>query len=292
MKIKIKELFSYFIIIAMALLLAANYYIFIIENKFAPAGLNGIATMIQYKTGISISYVSLIINIPLCIVSSFIIEHKFAVKTLLFTLVYSFSFLALQRINPAYLQYDAAGHDTVFPVIISGVLSGVVYGFCFKNNSCTGGTDIISKILNKRNPNFNFFTVTFTLNALVAAISLFVYADEGNINYKPVALCIAYCFISTFMGNYIIRGYKSAYKFTVITTHPNEIIAEITTVLKHSATKIEAVGGYSDQSKTVLICVVNKHQLNDFRKIIDNFADTFSFCETVSETYGNFKHIK
>lgn len=64
MKTKINSLFSYLIISLVAILLAFNYQLFIVRNGFAPAGLNGIATMIQYKTGFSIGYMSLIINIP------------------------------------------------------------------------------------------------------------------------------------------------------------------------------------------------------------------------------------
>ena len=64
-------------VIAVALLLAFNYQLFIVENGFAPAGLNGIATMVQYKTGFSIGYMSLIINVPLCILAYFFIDKKY-----------------------------------------------------------------------------------------------------------------------------------------------------------------------------------------------------------------------
>ena len=111
-------------------------------------------------------------------------------------------------------------------------------------------------------------------------------------DYKPVALCITYCFISNFVGNYIIKGAKTAYKFTIVTTHPDEICEEITHVLRHGATKIAAQGAYTGQEKTVLLCVVNKHQLTDFKKILDKYDNTFSFYEVVNETYGNFKHVR
>ena len=134
--------------------------------------------------------------------------------------------------------------------------------------------------------------MTFILNAVIAVVSLFVYSKEGSLNYEPVALCITYCFISFFVGNYIIKGTKSAYKFTVITEHPDEILEEINHAIKHGATKLEAHGGYTNSSKTVLICVVNKHQLLDFTKIIDRYEDTFSFYEMVYETYGNFANVR
>ena len=282
---------SYVVVVAAALLLAVDYHIFIVENQFAPAGLNGIATMVQYKTGFSISYMSLLINIPLCIAAYFVLEKDFALKTLVFSLVYSFSYLFLQNSNTDFIQYNAGGHDTIYPVILSGVISGFVYGLCFRNNACTGGTDVVSRYINKIRPESNFFIVTFAINAAVAIISLFVYSD-GALNYKPVALCIAYCSISNFVGNYIIKGTKNAFKFTVITTHPDEIGEELTRTIKHGVTRLEGSGIYSKQEKAVLFCVINRHQLSDFREIIEKYDNTFSFCESVNETFGNFQKVK
>lgn len=286
-----KKSLEYFNIFLVAVLLAFVYYIFIVTNNFAPAGLNGIATMIQYKTGFSISYMSLLINIPLSILAYFLVQKDFAIKTLLFSLVYSFVFLFLQNSNLSFIQYNALGHDTIYPVILSGVLAGVIYGVCFRNNASTGGTDVISRYVNKLRPDANFFVVTFTLNAIVAIASVFVYS-ENNLNYKPMALCIIYCFISTFVGNLLLKTTKTAYKFTVITTHKDEFVEEINKKLHHGCTEIDAIGTYTGTKRSVLICIINKHQLNDFQKIVASYDNTFSYFEMVNETYGNFKHIK
>lgn len=288
---KPKSYLSYLGVVTMAVLLAFNYYIFIITNHFAPAGLNGVATMVQFKTGFSISYMSLLINIPLSILAFFLVQRDFAVKTLLFSLTYSGLYLLLQKSGWDEIQYNAQGHDTIYPVIISGVLSGVVYGICFKNNGSTGGTDVVSRYINKVKPRTDFFIVTFTLNAIVAGASLFVYSEEA-LDYKPVALCITYCFISSFVGNQILKGTKNAYKFSVITTHEKEIIQDIYRVLKHGVTKVTVVGTHSGLERSMLICVVNKHQINDFQKILAKYDNTFSYYEQVNETMGNFKRVK
>ncbi|MBE6947271.1 MAG: YitT family protein [Ruminococcaceae bacterium] len=286
-----KKLWSYSQIVLSAVLLAFVYYVFIVTNSFAPAGLNGIATMIQYKTGFSISYMSLLINIPLSVLAYFLVNKDFAVKTLLFSVVYSTVFLLLQNSDLTFIQYVTLGHDTIYPVILSGVLAGVVYGVCFRNNASTGGTDVVSRYITKVRPETNFFIITFTLNAIVAIASIFVYSD-GVLNYKPMALCIMYCFISTFVGNLLLKTTKTAYKFTIITSHKDEFVEEITHNLRHGCTEIDAIGTYTGTKKYVLICVVNKHQLNDFQSIISKYDDTFSYFEMVNETYGNFKNIK
>ena len=286
-----KKLWSFAQICLCAVLLAFVYYIFIIQNQFAPAGLNGIATMIQYKTGFSISYMSLLINIPLSVLAYFLVQKDFAVKTLVFSVVYSVVFLLLQNSPLEFIQYNTQGHDTIYPVILSGVLSGVVYGICFRNNASTGGTDILSRYITKVKPTTNFFVVTFILNAMVAIASIFVYS-EGTLNYKPMALCILYCFISTFVGNLLLKNAKTAYEFTVITPHGEALAKEITSITHHGCTEIDVTGAYTGGKRTLLICVINKHQLNDFQNLLKKYPGTFSYFMVVNETYGNFKHIR
>jgi len=293
----LKTLVAYAEIALIAVLLAFNYQLFIVVNDFAPAGINGIATMVQYKTGFSIGYMSLIINIPLCAFAFFFVNRQFALRSLCFCLVYSFVYLGLQKIGFEAFQYDAQGHDTIFPVILSGVISGAVYGFCFRLNASTGGTDIVSKYISKHYPALNFFWVTFTLNAIVAVVSFFVYAKGGAgtaliYDYKPVCLCIMYCFISSFVGSAILKGTRSATKFTIITSHPQEITKDILRTLRHSATQLEAIGSYSGNERTVILCVINNQQIVELEKILARYDSTFSFSESVNDTYGNFKKIK
>lgn len=288
---------DYAIVVFLGIALALDYILFVVKNDFAPAGINGIATMIQYKLNFSIGYMSLIINVPLCVFAFFKINREFAVKTLVFSVVYSFSYLLLQSFDLSDIQYDAQDVDTIYPCLLAGIISGFTYGVSFRHNSCTGGTDIIAKFVSEKKPEFNFFYVTFVMNVIVAVLSVFVYAKTGEggkfvLDYKPVCLCLVYCFTSTLVGNAFLKGSKSASKFFIITSHVKEVGAEIIKTLHHSATVIRGEGLYSGSERDVLVCVVNKHQLSDFKKIIKKFDDTFAFVETVDETIGNFKKIK
>lgn len=292
-----KQIIEYIELFFLAVLFAVMYQLFVVKNNFAPAGLNGIATMVQYKTGFSIGYMSLLINIPLGVLAYFLVDKKFAKRSLFFSVVYSLVYIYLQSIDLAVFQYDAKGHDTIFPVILSGVIGGFVYGSCFKIEASTGGTDIISKYISKKHPSMNFFYITFSINAIVAVSSFFVYGQRGNngmmiYDYKPVCLCILYCFLATKIGNNIIAGTKKAYKFTIITSHPDEIKNEIFAVIRHGATKVEAIGSYSNDKKSMLICVINPHQISDLKGIIMKYDGTFAYSERVNETYGNFKRVR
>ncbi|PWM52312.1 MAG: hypothetical protein DBX39_00490 [Bacillota bacterium] len=292
-----KNFLDCLILALLAIAFALNYELFIAKNSFAPAGVNGIATMVEYKTGFSVGYFSLIVNVPLCLFAFFWIGKAFAVKTAVFSVIYSVAILLLRKADLTAFQYDAQGVDTIFPALISGSIGGFVYGIAFRQDSSTGGADIIAKYVSKVDPMLNFFWINFFINAAIAIVSYFVYAvpDAQGVltyNYKPVCLCMVYCFLSSFVGNFIIKGSKSAYKFFVITSHADEIDCEIFDKLKHSATRLSARGAYSNSSLDVIVCVVNKRQLVEFKDILKKYDNTFAFVETVDETIGNFRRGK
>ncbi|MBP5230821.1 MAG: YitT family protein [Clostridia bacterium] len=143
-----------------------------------------------------------------------------------------------------------------------------------------------------KNPRLNFFWVNFALNAVVATISYFVYAEEvdGVLYYdlKPVCLCLLYSFVSSFIGSRIMRGTHNAFNVVIITTHTDEIEREIMNNLHHGATHFAAIGSYSHAEKDVIFCVINRSQLVDLKNILKPFPDTFAYVEPVSETVGNF----
>ena len=94
------------------------------------------------------------------------------------------------------------------------------------------------------------------------------------------------------MGNRILLGSQQALKYTIITTHAQEIADAIATELKHTSTKLSGIGCYTKQEKDVLIAVVNKSQRSDVEKILARFDNTFSVAETANKVVGNFRIVK
>lgn len=291
-----KDLSRCLAVCILASLMAMNYRLFIIPNHFAPAGINGIATMVQYRFGFSIAYMSLMINVPLCIISYVSSDRRFAVMSLIFCVTYSGVFLLSGRWDLSSFVYDAHGIDTVYPCLIAGTASGAILGLCFRLGASSGGTDIISRLINRKRPEMNFFWISFTLNAAVAAASFFVYADTSSgsavYDYKPVCLCLIYCFVSSFLANRIMSGNRMACQFTIITEHPLEIEHDIIERLHHSATCFKATGAYSEQDRSVILCVINRGQIMELKDILSKYDRTFSYVETVTDTIGNFKRIR
>ena len=181
---------DYLIIIGAAALLALSYHIFIFPNEFAPAGIPGIATIVQHLFGFKVGYMTIIVNIPLVIVVFLLIDHAYAVRSAAFAATLSLALLALDYVDLSQFVYHTAnGTSTILAPIAGGVISGFCYGVVMRRNSSTGGTDLVAAIYHHYYPERNLLWIIFAINAMVAGASYFVF----DFKVEPVILCLLYC---------------------------------------------------------------------------------------------------
>ncbi len=285
------RVFRYLAIALFAVAYALIYEIFVFPNSFAPAGINGIVTMIQYLFRFKVGYLSLIINLPMLAVAWFVLDRSYALRTLTFTLIFSGTLLVSERLGIAESGIIFEATDTggrLLAAIAAGLFNGFLYSMSVRMGGSTGGTDVVGEFIHHARPEYNTVWVIFTINAVVAVASFFVY----DFKYEPVILCAVYIFVNSRTSDAIFKGNRAAAKFEVITTQPEQLSHELITTLRHGCTVIRAEGMYTHSNRAMLVCVINRRQVVDFERIIRKYDNTFAYISTVNGIVGNFKKIK
>lgn len=281
----------YLAIVLLAIIYAMVYEIFVFPNKFAPAGVNGIVTMIQYVFEFSVGYLSLLVNIPMLIVAFFVLNRSYALRTLTFILTFSAALLVSEHFgikdSSIIFHADDVG-GRLLAAIAAGLFNGFLYSMSVRMGGSTGGSDVVGEFIHKAHPEYNTVWIIFTINAVVALASFFVY----DFRYEPVILCAVYIFVNSRTSDAIFKGNRAAAKFEVITTQPEQLSRELITSLHHGCTVIRAEGMYTHSNRAMLICVINRRQVVDFERIIRKYDNTFAYISTVNGIVGNFKKIK
>lgn len=284
----LKKVWTYLVIAAVAFLGAVNYELFVFPNQFAPSGINGVCTMIQYVTGVSVGYLSLIINLPLAIWCYIEVSKPVAIRSMVYVVIFSVALLVLDRMDLSAFAYSTEnGTSKIMGPLVAGIVMGFCYSVLIKASAYTGGTDFISAIIHKRHPGKSFFSLSFGINAVVAIASFFVY----DYKMEPVILCILYSFTSTTVGERFQRSGRSAVRFEIVTNHPDEICTEILQKLHHSATRFKATGAYTGKDTWIVMCVVNKTQVSVLSAIVQSYPHTFAMMSPVIGVMGNFKKL-
>ena len=281
-----KKVVSYLFVILLGLILALDYQLFVFPNNFAPAGLNGIFTMIQYLFGFKLSNASIILNIPLYILVYFKVSKPFANRAMVFLLSFS-GFLALLDL----VDLSAFVYSTTISTLLGPAVAGMISGFCgyymHQMGTCMGGTEYIAKLIHKKKPSFNLFTIMFTLNVVVALASYFVY----DYKIEPVLLCIIYSYFSSSVRDNMNRKHQSALRCEIVTDQGKELGKEIIEKLHHSVTKLPGKGLYTGKEKDVLVCIVNPTQLNELTKIVNGYPGSFVTVSQVNTVMGKFARL-
>ena len=284
----VKKTLTYLMIILMAFICAMNYQLFVFPNSFAPAGLNGICTMIQHLFDFSIGYLNLLINIPLAVAVFFLVSKPQALRSMAYTLAFSVFTLILEQVDLSSFAYDTAnGTSTVLGPVVAGIITGFASGILFRTGANTGGTEFVASLIHKKNPQVNFFWVIFALNISVAGLSYFVY----DFQMEPVLLCIMYSFASSTVRDRMSQNSRSAVRFEIVTDRPQQLSDSIIRNLHHSSTMIPAKGMYSGKPTNVLICVVNKSQVAELLSIVKMHPNSFVIMSHVAQVVGNFKKV-
>ena len=283
-----KKFWTYLVIAGVAMIGAINYELFVFPNQFAPSGLNGICTMIQYVTGISVGYLSLLVNVPLAVWCYIEVSKPVALRSMVYVITFSLGLILLDHVDLSDFAYSTEnGTSKILGPLVAGVIQGYVYSILVKASAYTGGTDFVSAIVHKHSPQMGFFGVTFALNTCVAVCSYFVYGYQ----MEPVILCILYSFMSTTVGERLMKSGRSAIAFEIITDYPEEISRAIIKNIHHTTTLIPGKGMYSGRETSVLLCVVNKTQVAAVNQIIHQYPNTFAIVNPVSEILGNFRKL-
>ena len=271
------------------LIVGTAYFFFQNSNGFAPGGVGGLATITHYLLSDRISWSLLMIafNLPIFILVSAIINKKLGIMLSLYMCIQSFTPRLWEMLGarPYCLANNAEDFNIVFACIATGVISGFGFSLMLKRFGASGGTYGISALIKNAKPEMNIAYVSFIMDTSVVLIAFFVY----GMRITPVICTLLNLFIANIIVDHGLSGIKNGYKFEIITTHPNELSAELISRLRHGVTEIKVHGVYSDTDKYMLVCIINKRQIGEMMKIIKSFPDTFASFEKVNEVFGNFK---
>lgn len=260
---------------------AFNYAIFIFPNRFAPAGLDGICTMVQDITGVSIGYLSLLVNIPLLVIAWIRLDRDYAVKNTVFILAFSTVAAVLSKIDLGGFYYRTENSSSiVLAPIASGVIRGIIYAITIKLNGASGGIDIIAALIRRKAPHFSLMNIIFTLNMCVAVCSYFVYGHH----LEPVICGILYFYITSQTSSNIQASSKENTKVEVITANATALCREITGKLNLSATVLDSQGAYTGHTNKMVVCIAEKKLIPKIKDIVSSFPDAVYFISTVKES--------
>lgn len=266
-----------------SVLYAAGIVCFVNPANMAPGGMSGVAILLNYLWGLPIGTMTIVLNIPLLILSYIFLGKSLTWKTVKSLVISSLMVdLVMARYAPIY-----AG-DRMIGGVFGGVLMGAGLAIIFLRGSTTGGTDIISFLVKKWYPHVPIGRMIMVVDCIIIGVSVLVF---GNLESALYGLISLYC--CSMVIDSIIYGLDKGSMVMVVSEKNDEIASQIMDELERGVTLLKGQGAYTGTDRDVLMCAVRKQQFARVRSIIyEKDPNAFVIVSETSEVFGEgFKQV-
>lgn len=284
---------DYLILTVASFLFAFAWEGFMIPNGMSAGGMMGLCTIVQYATGgfIQAQYSYIVINAVLIIVAVLAMGIGFGFKTIYCIVVSS---LAMGLVGSLDFLHSAPGEflfiqERVLIPVFAGAIEAIGIGLILRYGGSTGGTDIISLMVNK------YWPISLSMIYLVTDViicSLLLFLPEKN--FSDMCYGLEELVVFSLMIDIVVGGKRSSYQLLVFSEHYKEIADHIITNMDRGVTILKAQGWYTKKDKDVLLILINQKELPSLTRVIKEVDPrAFMSISPTNNVYGEgFEEIK
>ncbi|WP_237049335.1 YitT family protein [Lentibacillus amyloliquefaciens] len=260
-------------IILGATLVALSYNLFLLPSRLAAGGMSGVSTIIFELYAISPALTQLLINLPIFIIGWIALGKDFSWKTLLGTFWVPFIIYLT-----ADFSYTVS--NPVLGAIYGGVILGAGLGTVYKGKGSTGGTAAIAQVVKKFTGLSSGYS-QLIVDGLVVVSSLIVF----NLELTLFALMCIYITSKTI--DIVQLRTASSKLMLIITENEAKIHDVISNQIDRGLTKVRTVGGYTNQDKSMILCVADQQEAVKLKNLLPEEDPTaFVVFINASEVLG------
>lgn len=250
-------------------IVAFAFNVFFKQYGIVCFGVSGLSIVASHF-GIPNVFFILGFNILLLIISYFALGAKKTKNAIVGSLLFPI-FVWMTSYFVPYLNFDDV--ELLVIAVFGGVLSGIGYGFIYKTNFNTGGTDIICEIVAK-------YTKVSMGKAMWVSDGLVVMSGLLVSSWEIILYGFLVLYLISVMTDKVILGISQSKAFYIVTTKPDDVKEFLLSITDGGVTLINARGGYSNNKEILLLGVVPTRQYFIVKEGLREIDDHIFFLAT------------
>lgn len=241
-------------------IVAAAVFFFMLPSHVSVGSGAALAMVLSNFIPLSVSTITLIMNVGLLIIGFLLIGPEFGAKTVYCSILMPVVMGAFEKIFP---NFQSITQDPLLDVICYILVVGVGLGILFSRNASSGGLDIVAKIMNKY-LRMDLGKAMSTSGIVVALSSALCYDS------KTVVLSLLGTYFGGLVVDHFIFGINIKRRVCVISNQLEPIVNYVLHELHSGATLNEIIGAYDRTPKMEMVTIVDK---NEYKKLMDYVRD-------------------
>ena len=250
---------------------ACAVFFFMMPSHVTVGSAAGLALVISEFVPMSVSSITMIMNVGLLIIGFMLIGPEFGVKTVYCAVLLPAVIGVLEFLFP---NFQSLTGDPLIDVICYILLVGVGLSQLFTVNASSGGLDIVAKLMNK------FFRIelgkAMSMAGILVALSSALCYDK-----KTVVLSVLGTYFGGIVLDHFIFGIDIKRKVCILSPKYEEITQFILHELHSGASHYDLYGAYDGSVRREIVTIVDKQE---YRKLMDYIrkADPKAFVTVYS----------
>ena len=241
--------------VAVAIIAAAVYF-FLVPSHASVSSISGLGIVLSNFVPLSLSAITMILNVVLLIIGFFTCGREFGAKTVYTSILLPVFIGLLELLFPDIgSRTDSQELDVLCDILVVSVGLSIL----FNRNASSGGLDIVAKIMNK------YLHIelgrAMSLSGMCVALSAALVYDK-----KTVVLSVLGTYFNGLVLDHFIFDQNIKRRVCIITKKEEELRHFILTDLHSGATVYESYGAYNMEKRREIITIVDK---GEYQKLMN-----------------------
>ena len=254
---KIRNTIKEFAIITIGtIIIGAGVYFFMLPSQVSVGSGAALAMVLSNFIPLSVSVITLIMNVGLLIIGFLLIGPEFGIKTVYCSVLLPLILGVFERIFP---NFQSITQEPILDVLCNILLVGIGLSILFPRNASSGGLDIVAKLMNK------YLKIelgkAMAYSGMAVALSSALCYDS-----KTVVLSVLGTYFGGMLLDHFIFGVNIKRRVCVISKELDTIVDFVLHDLHSGATLGEIIGAYDKTPNMEMVTIVDK---NEYRKLMD-----------------------
>lgn len=235
---------------------ACAVFFFMMPSHVTVGSAAGLALVISEFVPLSVSTITMMMNVGLLLIGFLLIGPEFGVKTVYCAVLLPVVIGVLEFVFP---DFQSITGDPLIDVICYILLVGVGLSQLFTVNASSGGLDIVAKLMNK------FLRIelgkAMSMSGILVALSSALCYDK-----KTVVLSVLGTYFGGIVLDHFIFGIDIKRRVCILSPKVDEITEFVLHELRSGASLYDLIGAYDKQTRREIVTIVDKQE---YRKLMD-----------------------
>ncbi len=260
-------------------ILAASFGLksFLLPNSFLDGGVIGISLITTELTGISLSILIVVINIPFMILAFSTISKQFAVKSIIAIILLAVSIYAI--------PFTSITDDKLLIAVFGGFFLGLGIGLAIRGGSVIDGTEVLAVYISRK--------TSLTIGDIILIFNIIIFSFAAYVFSVEIALYAILTYLAASKTvDFVVTGVEEYIGVTIISDKSEEIRLAIIEKMGRGCTLYTGKKGFAKRGEAlkqtdIVYTLITRLELSKLQTELDKIdKEAFIVMHSIKDAKG------